>query len=595
MKLLTQKDLENAANLKIPGETTLAKALMQILKFRKFNKNYSKIQNNDPLILVDSLLEQLELKYEIPFDDLKNIPATGGFITVSNHPFGEIDSILLLKLIYEKRKDFKVMANSLLQNIEQFKDIILPVNTIQTNRNIRYSFTGIKKEIDNVKKGHCLGIFPSAETSSFYKDSNVILDKEWQSTVLKAVKNAKVPVIPVYIHGTNSRLFHILDKIHPVLRSARLPANLLNKKNRSIKIRIGSQITVKEQSEFNDIAQFGRYLRARTYSLSSGLEASKFFNKLAIRKKVKTESVVEPIPEHILETEYNKIKGDYELFSIKNYSIICAPTYKIPNIINEIGRLREITFREAGEGTNKSIDVDEYDFYYNHLFIWDKDKSGIVGAYRIGKGREIATFYGINGFYINSLFRIKKDFLPVLIESLELGRSFIIKEYQKKPIPLFLLWKGIMIYLLKNAEYRFLIGPVSISNDFSKFSKSLIVEFIRTYFFNEEMARYIIPRKNFIVKPDRVIDRKIFIDNSESDINKIERIILDIEPGYRLPVLLKKYMEINARIIGFNIDPKFNNCLDGLMILDLYNTPPDLIRGLSREMNDSSILKRFKI
>jgi hypothetical protein len=247
----------------------------------------------------------------------------------------------------------------------------------------------------------------------------------------------------------------------------------------------------------------------------------------------------------------------------------------------------------VGEGTNKSTDIDEYDFYYNHLFIWDNDEQKIVGAYRIGKGKEILALYGIKGFYINSLFKLKKKFAPVLAESIELGRSFITKDYQRKVIPLFLLWKGIMVFLLKHSEYRYLIGPVSISNDLSGYSKSLIVEFVKTYFFNEKMAKYITPRKDFVVNTENIDDRKIFIDSSERDINKIERIIMDIEPGYKLPILLKKYMEINGKIIGFNIDPKFNNCLDGLLILDLYEMPPDFIKGLSREMNDASILERF--
>ena len=151
-----------------------------------------------------------------------------------------------------------------------------------------------------------------------------------------------------------------------------------------------------------------------------------------------------------------------------------------------------------------------------------------------------------------------------------------------------------MVFLLKNAEYRYLIGPVSISNDLSRFSKSLIVEFVRAYFFDEKLAEYIIPKKDFVVKSDKVIDRKIFIDSSERDLNKIEHLISDIEPGYRLPVLLKKYLEINGKIIGFNIDPKFNNCLDGLMILDSYEAPGEYIQGLSREMNDPSILERFR-
>jgi putative hemolysin len=379
-----------------------------------------------------------------------------------------------------------------------------------------------------------------------------------------------------------------------LLRNTALPSELINKKKRTIKIRIGAPITLQEQSGFEDVNHFGQYIRARVYSLGSSFETLKPDKKLQKKKWQKIEPVVNPVPSHILTEEFNSIRSQFELFSTKNYSVLCTPTDIIPKIFFEIGRLREVTFREVGEGTNKSIDIDEYDLYYNHLFIWDTDENRVVGAYRIGKGKDIASTYGIKGFYINSLFRIKKSFEPVLAESIELGRSFITKDYQKKVIPLFLLWKGIMIFLLKHSDYRYLIGPVSISNDLSKFSQSLIVEFFKAYFFNEELARYIIPKKDFKVKPDKVIDRKIFIDTSEKDINKIERVIEDIEPGYRLPILLKKYMELNAKIIGFNIDPKFNNCLDGLMILDLFDTPQEIIKGLSREMNDPSILERFR-
>jgi putative hemolysin len=425
--------------------------------------------------------------------------------------------------------------------------------------------------------------------------SNILLDNEWQVSAIKFIKNAKVPVVPVYFHGTNSRLLHIVRKINPLLKAAALPSEIRNKKHRTVRIRIGSPIPVREQSGFKDIAQYGRYVRSRTYSLGSALEPQNFFNLRSIRIKPVSEPVIDPVPEKLLTEEFNKIRCDYELFTIKNYSIVCVPTWVIPEIIKEIGRLRELTFREIGEGTNKSTDIDEYDLYYNHLFIWDTDANRIVGSYRIGKGKDIASIYGLKGFYITSLFRIKKGFLPVLKESLELGRSFIVKDYQKKAIPLFLLWKGIMLFLLRNQDYRYLIGPVSISNEFSRFSKSLIVDFIRTYFFDTDKAKYIVPRKKFVVKQDNVIDRKVFIDVAERDINKIERIIMDIEPGYRLPVLLRKYLEINGKIIGFNVDPKFNDCLDGLLILDLYDAPPDYYKNLSKEFQDDSIItERFR-
>jgi putative hemolysin len=594
MKILTSKDIAKTKNLTLPDGTIIAGTLSRIFKYNKLNKVYSEVYDKDPIVLVNSLIEQLDLNFDIPEEDLKNIPSEGSFITVSNHPYRGIDSVILFKIIYEKRKDFKIMANLLLQNIEPLRNIIIPVNTFETINNAKSSFSGIKEAIKYIREGHCIGIFPTGEVSGDFEVSKVILDKEWQNPALKFMKNAGVPVIPIYFHGTNNRWLHILGKINPILRSTKLPSELYNRKNRTIKIRIGTPITVKEQSEFKDISQYGRYVRARVYSLGSVLEVRKFFNKKPGRRKKQPETVIDQVPLNILVEEVEKVRSEFELFSTRNYSVICAPTVAIPNIFNEIGRLREVTFREVGEGTNKSTDIDEYDFYYNHLFIWDHDEKKIVGAYRIGKGKEILALYGINGFYINSLFRLKQKFAPVMAESIELGRSFITKDYQKKVIPLFLLWKGIMVFLLKNSDYRYLIGPVSISNDLSGFSKSLIVEFVKTYFFDDEKAKFIVPRKKFVVKTDKIIDLKIFIDSSERDINKIERIILDIEPGYRLPVLLKKYMEINAKILGFNIDPKFNNCLDGLMILDLYDTPPDFIKGLSREMNDVSIQERFK-
>jgi putative hemolysin len=595
MKLFSDQDIEETGRLYIPEGTIIEETLLRIIKYKRLNQVYTELYGKDPILLINSLLDELELKYDLPDDDLENIPPEGNFVTVSNHPYRGIDTMLLYKIFYEKRPDFKIMANYTLQSIEPLNDIILPVSDSETTGNTKSSFSGTKEGIIHLKNNHCLGIFPAEESSSQYVVSPIILDKEWQNPALRFIKNANLPVIPVYFHGTQSRLLYIFRKINPLMRLADLPDEILNKKNRIVKIRIGSPVTVKEQSEFKDVSQYGRYLRSRTYLLGSTLEVKRFYNLKPLSKKLNTEPVAKPVSGQKLKNEFQRIRSEYELFTTKNYSVICTPTPVIPEIINEIGRLRELTFREVGEGTNKSTDIDEYDLYFNHLFIWDNDADRIVGAYRIGKGKDIANMYGIKGFYINSLFKIKKDFLPVLKESLELGRSFIVKDYQKKAIPLFMLWKGIMMFLLRNQEYRYLIGPVSISNDFSRFSKNLIVNFIRTYFYEEDKAKLIIPRKNFVVRQDKIVDQEIFIDVADHDINRIERIIMNVEPGYRIPVLLRKYLEINGKIIGFNIDPKFNDCLDGLLILDLYNLPPDYIRGLSREMNDESVFERFRL
>jgi putative hemolysin len=580
--------------LQMPEGLTLSDTLLQILKYPQLNRLYSESKDKNPLDLINSLIDLLDLKIDIPEADLTNIPAEGPFITVSNHPFRGIDSMLLYKLICSRRADFKIMGNYKLHEIEPLRNIIVPVNTYEYQRAKISSYRGITEGFKHLRDGHCLGLFPTAEDSKQWDSGKILLDREWTQVSLKMIRMANVPIVPVYFHGTRTRISQMISNIMPLQGGSGLPVELLRKRKRTVKVRIGTPVSAKDQAELGDLTAYGRYLRARVYSLGSAIENRKTGNRRFIRKMNMREQVIQKAPDELIIKEFNSIRNQYELFTTKNYSVLCAPVEVIPNIFREIGRLRELTFREVGEGTGKSIDIDEYDFYYYHLFIWDTDEKRIVGAYRIGKGREIASVYGAKGFYINSLFRIKKSFLPVLSESLELGRSFVTKDYQKKAFPLFLLWKGILVFLLRHSEYRYLIGPVSISNDLSRFSKSLIVEFIKSYFFDSDMSRFVIPKKDFIIKEDKATDHKVFIDSSEKNINRLEKIIIDIEPGYRLPILLKKYLEINGRIVGFNIDPKFNNCLDGLLILDLYSVPDEFLKGLAREMDDPSILERFR-
>jgi putative hemolysin len=593
MKLLTSHELARATNLNIPGGVIIAKALMQIFRYNKLNKVYSSSYDEDPIIFINSILEHLDVKYELSEKDLENIPANGAFITVSNHPFGGIEALILVKILFSRRTDFKAMANFLLQRIDPLKEYILPVNPFETKREIKSSFSGIKEGLNYIREGHGVSIFPAGEVSTYQTDTNLIVDREWQESALKFIKKAEVPVIPIYFHGTNSRWFHILGRIHPLLRTAKLPSELFNKKNKTIRIRIGKPISVKEQAEFKDLARYGRYLRARTYSLGTNLEAKRFYLNFAVRRSKNVLPVADPVSPKILKEEFEAIRKNHELFSSRNYSVIFAPTQVIPHIFEEVGRLREITFRAAGEGTNKSTDIDEFDFYYHHLVVWDETEEKIVGAYRIGKGKEIFRMYGMNGFYVSTLFRMNKGFEPYLCDSLELGRSFIVTEYQRKPMPLFLLWKGLLTVLLQNTDYRYLIGPVSISNDFSSFSKSIIVDFIKNNYYDSELAKYIKPKKKFTVVYDKKVDSEIIIDNANKDISKVEKVVSDVECGYRIPVLLKKYLEVNARIIGFNIDPDFNNCLDGLIMLDVYNLPSDFVKALSKDIQGDVLRVRF--
>ncbi len=399
-------------------------------------------------------------------------------------------------------------------------------------------------------------------------------------------------MVPVYFHGKNSRLFHLLGRIHPSLRTAKLPSELLNKKNKTIKIRIGKPIPVKEQEQFNDIHQFGRYLRAKTYCLDSGIEVKRFFS-YSLKSQLKPAEIAPPQPQELIEQEIDAMKPEHHLFTLKNFAIYCSPTNRIPTILNELGRLREITFREVGEGTNQSSDTDEFDLYYHQLIIWDIGQKKIVGGYRIGKGADILQQFGISGFYTSTLFKMKPEFQHILQQSLELGRSFIVKEYQRKPLPLFLLWKGILYFLLKNPEYRYLLGPVSISNSYSEKSKELIIRYIMANYFDFKKAELVSPRNQFKVKTkDPHLNDAL--RNMTPDLGSLDKFIGDVDPNNTgLPVLLKKYLGLNARIIAFNVDPKFNNCVDGLIVLDSLAVPLPVIESLSKEVNDQSLLDQF--
>lgn len=596
MKLIESSDILKASGqlnrLKgNMGGSIVAKFVMYIMRLNKINKLYSDVYDEDADAFLDRLIEAIGITIELNEDDLQRIPKEGPFITISNHPFGGLDGIILIKLLAKIRPDYKVMANFLLKKIVPIQDCFLAVNPSEDKRNTSAT-SGLKEALKHLNEGKPLGLFPAGEVSAYQAESNNVEDKEWSPTILKMIKKANIPVIPIYFKGSNSLLFQLLGLIHPMLRAVKLPSELLNKKNRAIKLRIGNPIPTDIQNSFTDIVQYGKFLRAKTYLLGSSLEVKKFFLKSQEAEK-NIEPIASEVDPVVLLKEVQNITEDYLLFTMKNYSIFCAPTLKIPNVLNEIGRLREITFRAVGEGTNRSIDLDEFDLYYYHLFIWDNDANRIVGAYRVGKGKDIIDRYGIKGFYINTLFKIRKDVLPVLYESIELGRSFIVEEYQRKPLPLFMLWKGILYFLIKNPEYRYLIGPVTISGKYTSVSKELIMKFIIRNHWDQELAQYISPRSKYRVETNDP-DVEVMLDASGSNIAMLDKMIGDIEPSSdKLPVLLKKYISLNGRIVSFNIDPKFNMCLDGLLILDLFDVPMNTIESLSKEMNDDKILSRF--
>jgi len=585
MKIITTEEFAKATKLdklKMPG---LAALLMEIMKINDVNKLFAQAQPKQGPEFVDAILEGLGVTIEFDERELKNIPTDGAFVAIANHPYGGIEGMVLLKILCMVRPDAKLMANFILKKIPNLSDYFIAVNPFE-NIDHSSSISGLKNTLGLLAEGTPIGIFPAGEVSTFKIETQQVTDRKWHPVVGKIIAKAKVPVVPIYFHGNNGLLFNLLSVIHPALRTAKLPSELFNKQGQTIKLRIGKPIHVADIPDNNNATKLLNYLRAKTYALGTGLEEEKklFDPRNLFKIKKDAEEIAFETDRNVIDKEVESLREDYLTWTEKNYEVYIAPTPAIPNIIREIGRLREITFREVGEGTNKSIDLDEYDIYYHHLFIWDTEAKRIVGAYRIGLGDEIFYSRGKKGFYTAEVFKIKGQFTPVLKASLELGRSFIRSEYQGKALPLFLLWKGVLKYLLDNPRYRYLIGPVSISNSFSTFSKSLMVDYITKNHFDHDMAQYVRPRKKFKVDFSK-IDTDLLLEGTDDSLKGLDNIISEVETrNMKVPVLLRQYIALNAKIICFNIDPKFSDSLDGFLVLDLHNVPREMLEKLGKNL-----------
>ncbi len=587
MGLVTAKEVARAINVDKFGfvGTFMGWTLMKMLKISKANEIYDRNKHLSDLEFLNAILDEFQIKFEIPEEDLKRLPKDGAYISISNHPLGGIDGILLLKLMLEQRPDFKIIANFLLHRIEPLKPYVMPVNPFEDRKDVKSSITGFKQALSHLRDGHPLGVFPAGEVST-YKDDKLIIDRPWEEAAMKLIKKAEVPVVPIYFHAKNSRLFYQLSKLSDTLRTAKLPSELLTQKKRTIRVRIGNPISVASQKEHESLENFTDFLRRKTYMLAKTFEKKSILSTIPQSLKVPREpkKIANSVKAELIEQEVQKLRlNDKRLLQSKNYEVFLVPATDIPNILKELGRLREITFREVGEGTNEPTDLDDYDQYYHHMFLWDDEGKKIAGAYRMGLGSLIFKKYGIDGFYLQSLFRFEPELHKMMSESIEMGRAFIIKEYQQKPMPLFLLWKGIVHTTLRYPEHNYLIGGVSISNQFSNFSKSLMIEFMRSHYYDPYIAQYIRPKKEFKIKL-KDADKEFVFDETEADLNKFDKLIEEMETGnLRLPVLIKKYIKQNAKVVAFNVDPLFNNAIDGLMYIRIADLPESTVKPVMEE------------
>ncbi|MFA6769779.1 MAG: GNAT family N-acyltransferase [Bacteroidales bacterium] len=587
-KFITRGHIKKAFKLRGILGDIVASIFICITGLNRVNRLYARIEKYSGREFTGALLKELNVTFEINEKELEYIPQGGPFIVTSNHPFGGIDGIILMHIFSSVRPDIKFLVNFILSHIPNLSDFFLPVNPFTGNPKMAGSFIGIRRALEAIKNGDAIALFPAGEVSTHY-GSAFIKDKEWQAPMVKMIKNAGAPVIPVYFHGSNSRFFHWIGKIHPVFRTLRLPRELLNKRNKNIRICIGKPISVSEIEEYKGIDLLGSSLRARVYALEANI-----IQELKIKERKNIEPIALPKNRRAMQKEINLLGADKFLFTTGNFSCYLTDSSSIPLVMHEVGRRREEAFRAVGEGTGRPLDLDEYDQYYKHLILWDKRNTRLAGAYRLGFGEEIMKKKGLKGFYTQTLFSYEKPFEKILEHSLELGRSFVVLEYQKEALPLVLLIKGLFYSVVKNENVKYLLGPVSISSWYPKFYRSLMIYYLKNNHSAGDIEEHVIPRNPFF--PDYLRSSPEFLlFNKMDSIEKFDRFLMKISNNeYRLPTLVKKYIKINCKIVRYNVDSDFNYCVDGLVLLDIKKIAKQELEILTRgEPDKERLMARF--
>jgi putative hemolysin len=386
----------------------------------------------------------------------------------------------------------------------------------------------------------------------------------------------------MYFEGSNDLAFQVSGLLNPLLRTAQLGKQLLNKRNRTVEVRVGTALESTRLNLAESDEAACALLRKRVYLLAhrgrSGV-ASTLRRLTATMPLTAAKPVVAPLPKDAIAAAVDRLPAHFRLLDQGDFSVYCVPGSGSPELLREIGRLREITFRAAGEGTGKPIDLDRFDPHYRHLFVYHQKEQEVVGAYRIADIQEVLSKQGLEGLYLNTLFHFQPEFFPRLGNALELGRSFVRQEYQRSSAALMLLWKGIGKVVLQTPSCFRLLGPVSISNEYSDSSRRILVDALARHAARSRstvcpLGSLVRPRRPFAGRALSGWDQNSMADLLR-DVDALSSLVSELESdGKGIPVLLRQYLRLGGQVLAFNVDPQFANTLDGLIVLDLRETDP---------------------
>lgn len=554
----------------------LCNLLDYLLGFTAINQLYRNAVNyiieKKKITFFEAVLRKLDVQMEVLPEDLAKIPRDGPLLVVANHPFGGIDGLALGSLLSKTRPDFKLLVNQELGVFNAMTPWLFQVDILGGESAKSKNLKSMVECSRFLRDGKCLGIFPAGEVSSLHLPTRKIIDPSWSDHPTSLARRNNATVLPVCFKGKNGWLFQTLGLIHPRLRTLLLARELVNKRGKDLKMRIGEPISPQKICSFQNVSDATDYLRVCVEALKNESSPVSSFPKFFLGRKNKShEPLVLPGNKEMLQSEVAALPASSLLAAKGDFKIYGCLASQAPSVMREIARLREKTFRKAGEGTGYPLDSDRYDEWYHQIFAWDSQNQKIAGGYRLGVTEEIIGQKGKPGMYAASEFSLKRGFYSSLGKSIEVGRSFITEEYQRRFSLLGLIWKAIGEFMNRHPDHFVLYGPVSISADYTNLSRNLLVRFLRTNRWSAEIARRTKAKNPFKLKQLSPALAN-WVKQEGRTLDDISAVISGVEPdGKGVPVLVKHYLKLRGSFVGFAVDPDFSNALDGLIVVDIRN------------------------
>jgi putative hemolysin len=546
----------------VPFTLGCGRAVDALFGLRTLQRHYESLPSGD---FVAGALRTLDIRVEV--DGLDRLPRDGAVIITANHPTGALDGLAVLAAVRQIRADVRVLGNQWLTRIPEMRESTIPLDlyaALPTQR-----LAALRDARRWVAGGGVLVVFPAGAVARRF-DGEMPIDEPWRKGMLALSRWTGVPIVPVHVGAQPSRWLRLAGKLHSWVTTAMLPRELLRQAGARVSVRIGQPVSAPRLEGLAGPAARIAYVRARV-------------GALAQRRREAAESA--PIAPEVLTSliarEVAALPGDCRLLVHGSFEVYCASASAVPLTLREIGRLRERTFRAAGEGTGRTSDVDEFDNRYLHLFLWNRSRCEIVGAYRMAPTRHRGQ-----RLYTETLFSWKRRPQVQLGDALELGRSFVRAEYQRDPSTLLLLWKGIGAFVARHPHLRRLFGPVSVSAEYSGPARYLIARWLATHAHADGAVK---GRHAITSYPE--ID-ELLCAGAADTLAGFESIVRELEGGRGLPVLLRQYLRLNGRVLAVSRDPHFADAMDALIVVDMLNMPAShLERYCGRE--GAANIRRF--